>query len=338
MWNVEERGFLPISDPIVFLPLTDIRNTELVHTWENLSYVLPTYLAEECIREELICDLRKVSQNYYHGCIDNLGGPSAHERIFLLLACFATAYINSPEGKKKTKLPKEIVVPFARVAHLVGRFPVLDYTSFILYNWKFKDSKNMASDNIEILQTFTNSPSEHLILSALVEMEFIGFELLRGLSNPFVVMEKIAKINKLLQKTWENVSVDFLSYWNNILSDYNNVKYEQWRKETISFPCDIFLQTPILAILYKYLDINFQNDYLKSRSAELVQCQIAPAHRNFINSISGIRLPCSKYKHVKEVYNNCLSELIILRNQLLFRNSDVEAGIIATKELGNHYL
>lgn len=337
MWNVLERGFLPISDPITFLPVSDIRNTELVYTWENLSNVLPYYLKEECVREELVCNLRKVTQSYYHGCIDNLGGPSAHERTFLLLAYFSTAYINSPEGKKKSKLPKEIVVPFARVAHLVGRFPVLDYTSLVLYNWKAKDiAASLTRDNIEILQTFTDLDCEREIITSLVEMESIVSELIRNMSNPFQVAEKIGKINKVLQKTWDNITLEFLDYWSSILADYGTVKYEQWR-ETEVYPCDVFLQTPLLSVLYKYLEINFQNDYLRKRNEDVLLYQVPSSHRIFIGSISSIRKKCAEHEYYREAYNYCLSELIKLRNHLLFRSYDSEMGIIATKELANYY-
>lgn len=339
MWNVEERGFLPDSDPIAFLPISDIRNTELVHTWENLSHILPYYLKEDCLREELIYDLRKASHSYYHGCIDNLGGPSAHERAFLLLGYFTTAYVNSPEGKKKYKLPKEIAVPFARVAHLVGRQPVLDYTSFVLYNWKIKDSSNQfTKDNIEIMQTLTESADEQAILIALVEMEFTACEFINNLSNPYTVAEKLAKINRILQKTWQDISPDFLHHWSDILADYQDLKYEQWRQDKLTFPCDIFLQTPVLLILYRYLDIEFRNEVLKKRTEEIYQMHVPQSHRYFLRNVAEIRSRSRESDYFKKGYNNCLNELIKLRNHLLFRNRDTELGAVATNELNGHLL
>lgn len=336
MWDIEERGFLPNNNPIAFLPVSDIKSLELIHTWENFSHVLPHYLKEGCVREELICDLRKASQSYYHGCIDNFGGPSTHERTFLLLSYFATAYINSPEGKKKSKLPKEIVIPFARVAHLVSRNPVLDYTSFILYNWKIKDpTAGFTTNNIEILHTFTDSLYERSILISLVEMESIGIELICNLSSPLIVAEKINKINRVLHKAKKDVSIEFLNYWGELFSDYKDLKYEQWRPDLLTFPCDVFLQTPLLALLYKYLDIHFQNDYLNRRNEEL---QTPHSHRIFIASVSGIRNKCVDQEYYREGYNCCLKELIALRNHLSFRSSDIERSVIATKELNGYYL
>lgn len=332
MWEVKERGFLPVGDPIISLPITDIKNTELIYTWENLTHVLPHYLKEECLREELICDLRKASQCYCHGFVDNLGGPSVYERVFLLMAYFATAYINSPEGKRKTKLPKEMTIPFARVAYLVSRQPVLDYTSFVLYNWRKK-----PDSTIEILHTFTGSSFEESILKALVKMEFIGGELIKNLSNPFVVANNLKEINNILRKAWAEIPPDFIEYWSDILTDYQDLIYEQWRPDALTFPCDIFLQTPLLAVLYRYLGINFQNDYLNKRREILHHFHTSPSHRDFVNSISGIRNKCIENESIKEAYNSCLNGLINLRNLLTFRNADKDMSLVATHELNGYY-
>lgn len=329
MWNILDRGFLPSSNPLNTLPITDIRNTELVYTWENFSATLPHYLNEECFREEIIYSLRIVSNSYYHGFMDNLGGQTSYERAFLLLAYFATAYINSPEGKKKAKLPKEITVPFARVAHLVGRQPVLDYTSYILYNWQHKNSQFSDSDAI---CTFTDSTQEKLIISTLVEMEYRFSTIIKDFADPQQVINGLCKVNEFLQTLHSKLDANFLEYYEIILSDYKNLKYEQWRQDELSFPCDIFLQSPALFTMYKYLDIDFQNDYLRRRNSEILNFHMPIAHKTFINSVNGI-----KNKFEKEIYNNCLRQLIDLRNNLLFRSSDREMAEAVNEELVKHF-
>ncbi len=336
MWNVLDNGFLPLSDPINTLPISDIRNTELVYTWENLSSVVPYFLKEECLREELIYSLRVASNGYYHGFVDNLGGATSYERTFLLLAYFSTAYINSNEGKRKTKLPKELTVPFARVAHLVGRQPVLDYTSYVLYNWRRKNNtKDVEKSNIEILHTFTESPSEKAILIACVEMEAKGAKLVKQLANPHAVTKTLFEINELLQKTRMSLDFDFVDSWNNILSDYKNLRYEQWRQDELTFPCDIFLQSPLLHTVYKYLDISFKNDYLKKRNEEIRHSHMPVTHKAFINTVNGIRSRCNEDESLKEIYNKCLTNLIELRNHLAFR--EIDRSVMAEEELAAHY-
>jgi len=336
MWNVLDRGFLPLSDPINTLPIGDIRNTELIYTWENLSSVVPYFLKEECLREEMIHSLRVASHSYYHGFMDNLGGAGSYERAFLLLAYFSTAYINSAEGKPKSKLPKELTVPFARIAHLVGRQPVLDYTSYVLYNWRLKNKdKNIVKNNVEILHTFTDSLSEQALLSAFIEMEARGAELAKQLVNPCTVVEILFKINELLQETKASLECDFADFWNGIVADYKNLRYEQWRQDELTFPCDIFLQSPLLHTIYKYLDINFQNGCLVKRKEEIRNFHMPASHRDFICSVNGIRNKCSEDDNFKEVYNNCLTQLIELRKNLAFR--EVDKSEMANEELTTYY-
>jgi hypothetical protein len=275
------------------------------------------------------------SQGYYHGFVDNLGGPNNYERAFLLLAYFSTAYINSPEGKNKTKLPKELTVPFARAAHLVGRQPVLDYTSYILFNWRRKDNNKDVENNVEILHTFTESHSEKAIITACVEMEVKGEKLVKQLADPHAVLETLFEINKLFQKTRMSLEPDFIDSWNSILTDYKNLKYEQWRPDELSFPCDIFLQSPLLHTVYKYLDINFKNDSLKNRNEEILNFHMPVAHKDFICRVNGMRNKCNEDESLKEVYNNCLKQLIELRNHLAFR--EIDKSKIVEEELTAHY-
>lgn len=338
MWDVSDKGFFPVSDPISSIPIHDIKNTELVYTWENISNVLPYYLKEECLREELIYDLRTVSKSYYHGFIDNLGGVSSYERTFFLMAYFATAYINSPEGKQKTKLPKEITIPFVRASHLVGRHPVINYTSFVLYNWRKKDKNaGLNKNNIEIIHTFTDLHSEKSVLKAIVEMECINIDLISNLANPFYVLEKLVKINYVLNKAWEETTVEFLDYWDKILLDCKKIRYEQWRPDDLVFLCDIFLQSPLLFVLYRYLNISFNNECVRKRNEELLHLHMPLAHRKFIGSVNGIRNKCIE-KTFKEVYNNCLDQLIKLHRQLSFRTVDKTVNIVVTNELNEYYL
>ncbi len=328
MWDATDRGFLPLNDPINTLPIVDIKNTELIYTWENLSSMVPHFLKEECLREELIYSLRTASSGYYHGFVDNLGA-ACYERAFFLLAYFSTAYINSPEGKQKAKLPKELTVPFARVAHLVGRQPVLDYTSYVLYNWRRKNN------SVEMLHTFTESASEQAILTACVEMEMMGAELIKQFVNPHMVVNALFKINESLRKARSSLDWNTLNSWNVLLTDYKNLTYEQWRQDELTFPCDIFLQSPLLHIVYKYLDINFKNDYLKKRNEEIRHFHMPVSHRLSICNTNGIRSRCNEEESLKEVYNNCLTQLIDLRNNLVFR--EVDKSEIASEELAGYY-
>lgn len=246
-----ERGFLPLDDPLVSLPITDYKQTELIFTWENLAQIIPHYLKEGCLREELIFALRKANGSYYYGFIDNFLQQRAYERVFLLNAYFASAYINCPESAKKLKLPKEISVPFSRAAHLVSRSPILDYTSYVLYNWKKTiASSPMITGNVEPLITFTDSFDEKLLISTLIEMEFSGkcFQI----PNPFAICDRLKHINNSLSRCNRAFIKQFLT--DVFFQDFDNLIYEGWLQEKQTFRCCIFEQSPFLAHLRKYLD------------------------------------------------------------------------------------
>lgn len=257
-----ERGFLPVRDPLISLPIVDYRQTELIYTWENLAQVIPHYLKEYCLREELTYALRKANHAYYHGFIDNFELPLAFERVFLLLAYFATVYINSPEGHGKKKLPKEISIPFSRVAHLVSRKPVLDYTAYILYNWrKINPLSSEIIGNIEPLITFTDTEEEKLLITTLVEMESFG--------NYALYTDKLNRVNEALAKC-----VFIREYIEKVFfQDFTTILYEGWLQEKQSFSCKVIHQSPFVAYLRKYLDITLDNEY--SEECKVLLCNFS---------------------------------------------------------------
>jgi hypothetical protein len=268
-----DRGFLPSDDPLISLPITDYKQTELIYTWENLAQIIPHYLKEDCLREELVCALRKADRSYYHGFIDDMSSHRAFERVFLLLAYFATSYINSPEGHRKKKLPKEISIPFSRVAHLVSRKPVLDYSAYVLYNWrKINPSSPAIIGNVEPLVTFTDTKEEKLLITTLVEMEYLGSRITTRL-----LCDKLNRVNSALVKchTIRKHLEDVFFH------DFEDVFYEGWLPDKQSFSCGVIHQSPFATYLRKYLDTMFQNEYFigsQEHSECLVACKVLLCH------------------------------------------------------------
>jgi len=268
-----DRGFLPSDDPLISLPITDYKQTELIYTWENLVQIIPHYLKEGCLREELISAWRNADRSYYHGFIDDLNSQKAFERVFLLLAYFATAYINSPEGQRKKKLPKEISIPFSRVAHLVSRKPVLDYSAYVLYNWrKINPASPAVAGNVEPLVTFTDTAEEKLLITTLVEMEHLG-----GRITTRLLCDKLNRINRALVKC-HGIRRQLEDVY---FQDFENIFYEGWLPDKQSFSCKVIHQSPFAAYLRKYLDTAFENEYFRDsqeHSECLVACKVLLCH------------------------------------------------------------
>ncbi len=329
MWKRENLGFLPSSNPLFSLSLVDFKNVELAFKWENLCHMIPYYIQEECVREEIIYLLRTTRNLYCNGFVESLGS-SNYERAFLILTYLATVYINAPEGKKKSKLPQEISLPLVSLSNKMSRLPVIDYTSFVLYNWKPKNQLENFID-IDIINTFTDSKDEQILISTLIEMEYLG----RLLSNDIVVnLETIASINDLLQSRLPSIKTEF---FDTLVDDYENLLYEQCSPERLNYHCAITLQSPILSFFCKYLDVSFQEEYLRRLNRQIV-LQRPKLHNHYLDSVTGIRYFSMRDKYLKDGYNECLSELIRLYKNLSIRKRDNVTFSLIEKELNRFYL
>lgn len=326
IWTVNDRGFLPASDPVVSLPMTNLKNAELVFTWENLIDIIPQYLKQECLREELICALRQANQSYYHGFIDSIDSQMGFERVFLILAMFSHSYINAPEGRRKTKLPKEITIPFSRVSHLVSRNPIIDYTSYFLCNWQKKDKgSSEILNNIEPLLSFTDTYEEKLLIRTMIKMECLGGSILENFDNIYLVRDTVSQINKLVKATLDSIDTCFIKQF---FRNFDDLFYEGWVQEPRSFACDLLLlQSPFLLSVFKYLDIRFKSEYILN---QMEKCSRPQPHRDFLQKISPIRQKCHRTE-MKSVYNELLEEVIAISANFLKATKDNAA--IAREEL-----
>lgn len=74
------------------------------------------------------------------------------------------------EGKYAARLPASISVPLLLLSSQLDLPPVLTYADTVLWNWRFKDpSKGLVASNLEIVETFSGTPSEeHFFLTSLL--------------------------------------------------------------------------------------------------------------------------------------------------------------------------
>lgn len=320
LWSINDRGFLPTTDPIQFLPIQKFEDTELIYTWENLSENIAPFLKDKCLREEVIHTIRKSDHAYYFGFLDGLGGQAAYERAFFMLAYFSTAYVNSKEGYRKKKLPKELSIPLSRAAHLVGRNPILDYTSFCLYNWKRKNAEAITTENIDILLTFTGSDEEKSLLSTFVEFEFGANEIFHSITL-VGVYEFLCRYNALLE-TARKQSAELIDELGHYLYNFENLIYENWKPDPTTYSCNFFFQSPTLHLLYRLLDINFKNDYFTGRFS-------MPAEH--VTMITHNRP--ARTRQDSKLYKDTLAELIKLNELLVVNESDLSLSRNINEEI-----
>ncbi len=324
LWNVESRGFLPALDPINTLPISDFKNTQLIYTLENLSTNMPSFLLERRGREEMVCMLRDLFSVYGHFVIDSMGGESEVERAFFLYQFFANAYMNAPLENVHDRVPKEISIPIARAAHLCHRQPILNYTSYVLYNWrKKKQDGPIAANNIDAITTFTDTEIERLMIASFVEMEADAAEIIKArqttLDNFLAVVKEVldkavSRLNKIKTKVRDE-DIQAHRTLHNLYRPFKNVLYEGWKHERTSYDCNVFCQSPLFSLLYRTLGIRLK-DLLLQQAEHDICFYRPPAHNSFLGSVPSVRERAEK-EDLHEIYDECLSLFVEMHKEML---------------------
>lgn len=75
-----------------------------------------------------------------------------------------------PEAPKK--LPRNLAVPYCKLADKIGQFPLLPYSSYTLDNWaKLDRNGGIGLDNIYVIQNFYDGVDENWFILVHVEIE-----------------------------------------------------------------------------------------------------------------------------------------------------------------------
>lgn len=170
------RGFLPVEDPLLYLPAP-------FAPWENLGRLLPKLLVSY--------QLRSAIEEAPHFPVEHLRGMQEYERAMVLLSFLAHAYVWGYE-EPAPALPAVIAVPWYQVASELRRPPVLSYESYALQNWRrINPSGPVALGNIALIQNFLSGLDEEWFVLVHVEIEAKAAPALRAiLKAQASVMEK----------------------------------------------------------------------------------------------------------------------------------------------------
>lgn len=308
LWNVENKGFLPSCDPIMQLPVSNYKNTQLVFALENLTHMMPCFLSERRWREEVVYELRSVMSKFGNVLVDKFSSPAELERAFLLFGMFANGYLFSAGDTHMQRLPKEIALPLTELAKACGRRPVLDYTSYVLYNWqRYEDGR------IEPLVTFTDTATEKKIIEAFVRHSFdvAGMINSRKADSPVVYMSK-----------WKTTLENIVLRMCNLRKDVNSKEFDllgEYYNNQGECECNPFAQAPWFSVLYKVFSAVDKDPLLQKAETDI--CEYRPtAHNQFIanvNSMSGLVVD----EATLELYNDCLELFIDLHRSMFMVKS-----------------
>src|SRR5580704_2112287 len=152
----QERGFLPLQDPLKHLP-------NAFDAWEELAQSLPKLL----VSDQLHCTIT----NLPPFPIDAINDSRERERAMLLLSYLGHAYVwGGP--RPALILPAGLAVPWHRVAESLGRPPVLSYSSYALHNYfRFDASREIECGNLALIQNFLGGIDEEWFILIHVEIE-----------------------------------------------------------------------------------------------------------------------------------------------------------------------
>ena len=151
-----ERGFLPSEDPLSYLP-------KPFDAWEGVASNLPKLFASD--------HLRRTLESLPPFPLDAISSDRERERAMLLLSYLGHAYVWGGTRPARV-LPSRLAVPWYRVAHALGRPPVLSYSSYALHNfYRFDSAREIACGNIGLIQNFLAGIDEEWFILIHVDIE-----------------------------------------------------------------------------------------------------------------------------------------------------------------------
>jgi indoleamine 2,3-dioxygenase len=152
----DERGFLPLQDPLIRLP-------QDFDAWEDVALHLPKLLAAGQIRGTI--------ERLSLFPIEAINDCRERERAMVLLSYLGHAYVwGGP--RPALILPARLAVPWYQISESLGRPPVLSYSSYALHNYfRFDPSREIECGNLALIQNFLGGIDEEWFILIHVEIE-----------------------------------------------------------------------------------------------------------------------------------------------------------------------
>ena len=113
------------------------------------------------------------------------------------------------------RLPRNLAVPYCKLADKIGQFPLLPYSAYTLDNWGRLDSKGpITTDNIYVIQNFIDGQDENWFIMIHIEIEAKAGAALAAMPTLIEAVDRKDKkgVAEGLQKilaAWENINPVF---------------------------------------------------------------------------------------------------------------------------------
>ena len=315
----EEFGYMQHSEPVATLPPGN-------EAWDEMGKNLPKYLMGSDFRQR-VKDLPAFK-------IETLKTDGEIRRAFLILSYIGQAYQWS-DNEPAHVLPAVLAKPWYEVGKLVGRPPILSYTSYSIDNWYLLDKKGpIECGNIALLQCFLGGQDEEWFILIHIEIEKKAGKALKAIEDAqkAVAAQDLDALEKALTKLRDGIKAmydvlarmpercdpyvyfhrvrPYIFGWKNNPSLPNGVVYEgveQYQGKGQTFRGETGAQSAIVPALDAVLGIVHEQDQLRDYLMEMRQ-YMPPMHVKFIEaaengpSVRNFVMACNK-ESVKKLFN-----------------------------------
>jgi len=315
----EEFGYMQHTDPVVTLPPGN-------EAWDEMGKNLPKYLMGSDFRQR-VKDLPAFK-------IETLKTDGEIRRAFLILSYIGQSYQWS-DNEPAHILPAVLAKPWYEVGKLVGRPPILSYTSYSIDNWYLLDKKGpIECGNIALLQCFLGGQDEEWFILIHIEIEKKAGKALKAIedSQKAVAAQDLDALEKALTNLRDGIKAmydvlarmpercdpyvyfhrvrPYIFGWKNNPSLPNGVVYEgveEYQGKGQTFRGETGAQSAIVPALDAVLGIVHEQDQLRDYLMEMRQ-YMPPMHVKFIEaaengpSVRNFVMACNK-ESIKKLFN-----------------------------------
>jgi len=315
----EEFGYMQHVDPVTTLPPGN-------EAWDEMGKNLPKYLMGTNFRQR-VKDLPAFK-------IETLKTDGEIRRAFLVLSYIGQAYQWS-DNEPAHVLPAVLAKPWYEVGKLVGRPPILSYTSYSIDNWYLLDKKGpIECGNIALLQCFLGGQDEEWFILIHIEIEKKAGKALKAIedSQKAVAAQDLDALEKALTNLRDGIKAmydvlarmpercdpyvyfhrvrPYIFGWKNNPSLPNGVVYEgveEYQGKGQTFRGETGAQSAIVPALDAVLGIVHEQDQLRDYLMEMRQ-YMPPMHVKFIEaaengpSVRNFVMACNK-ESIKKLFN-----------------------------------
>ena len=318
----EEFGYMQHTEPVATLPPGN-------EAWDEMGKNLPKYLMGTNFRQR-VKDLPAFK-------IETLKTDGEIRRAFLILSYIGQAYQWS-DNEPAHVLPAVLAKPWYEVGKLVGRPPILSYTSYSIDNWYLLDKKSpIECGNIALLQCFLGGQDEEWFILIHIEIEKKAGKALKAIedSQKAVAAQDLDALEKALRNLRDGIKAmydvlarmpercdpyvyfhrvrPYIFGWKNNPSLPNGVVYEgveEYQGKGQTFRGETGAQSAIVPALDAVLGIVHEQDQLRDYLMEMRQ-YMPPMHVKFIEaaengpSVRNFVMACNK-ESIKKLFNEAV--------------------------------